>query len=84
MNFKTIRNKLTVSGNIINSILNYKVMGWSAFYGYLKNRKKSKDSLIKKIEREKCRSHWKKNFHVKSFLLSINFLTAMGFFYLTN
>ena len=51
--FETIRNKLTASGYIIHSFLNYKLMVRSEFYGYLKSRKKSKLKISKKKLSEK-------------------------------
>ena len=49
INFKTIRYKLTDSGNINNSILNYKP--------YLRLPKEQETQIQEKIEREKCRKH---------------------------
>ena len=50
--FKTIRYKLTASGNINHSMLNYKPMGPLI---NLRLPKEQKQQYHEKIEREKCR-----------------------------
>ena len=54
INFKTIRYKLTASGYIIHSILNYKPM---RPVSNLRPPKEEKQQTKEKIEREKCRRH---------------------------
>ena len=51
--FKSTRNKLTASGNIILAILNHKFMDCWAIYGYLKNKRLPKKAKINEAE---CRS----------------------------
>ena len=53
-NFKTIRYKLTASGSINHSILNYKPMRPVI---NLRLPKEQEQQLQEKIEREKCRRH---------------------------
>ena len=55
-NFKTIRYKLTASGNIIHLMVNYKFTRPVSNLRLPKEKKANKNK-IKKIEREKCRSH---------------------------
>ena len=56
INFKTIRYKLTASGNIIHSILNYKIMRPVGNLRLPKEQKTGKNSKFrKKIDREKFR-----------------------------
>ena len=54
INFKTIRCKLTASGNINHSIPNYKPMRPAI---NLQLPKEQKQQIQEKIEREKCRRH---------------------------
>ena len=54
INFKTIHYKLTASGNIIHSILNYKTR---RPVSNLRLPKEQKQQIQEKIEREKCRRH---------------------------
>ena len=54
INLKTIRCKLTASGNINHSIANYKPMR-PVFN--LRLPKEQKQQIQEKIEREKCRRH---------------------------
>ena len=54
INFKTIRYKLTASGNINHSTLNYKPMRPVI---NLRLPKEQKQEVHEKIEREMCRRH---------------------------
>ena len=54
IHFKTIRYKLTASGNINHSILNYKPMRPVI---NLRLPKEQKQEVHEKIEREMCRRH---------------------------
>ena len=68
MNFNTIRSKLTVSGNSIQLIVIYKLMGPVSFFCFLKNEKKTKiGKFKKKNKREVSKSSkndiFSRNFH---------------------
>ena len=54
INYKSIRYKLTASGNIIHSILNYKPI---RPVSNLRLPKEQKQQIQEKIEREICRRH---------------------------
>ena len=66
INFKTIRYKLTASGNIIHSILNYKPI---RPLRYLRLPREQKQQSQEKMERVKCRRHQK----MKSNGFSLNY-----------
>ena len=60
INFKTIRYKLSASGDITHSIFNYKLMRPVSNLRLPKEQKKKQEKnckFKKKIEREKCRKH---------------------------
>ena len=76
INFKTIPYKLTTSGNINNSILNYKPMRPVI---NLRLPKEQKQQIQEKIEREKCRRHEKNELFTENFSIFYYFLRAMGF-----
>ena len=81
INFKTKGYELTASGSIIISILNYKLKRLVRILRLHKEQKTGKNSNFKKkIEREKCRRHYKMIFSLKTSLCSNNFLTEMEFF----
>ena len=60
INFKTIRNKLTVK-SLIQSLIT-SLWDRSAFNDYLKIKKKQKQQFQKKKLSEKCRGQCKRNF----------------------
>ena len=64
INFKTIRYKLTASGNINHSILNYKPMRPVI---NLRLPKDQDQQIQENIKREKCRRHQKNELFTKHF-----------------
>ena len=81
INFKTKVYELTASGNIINSILNYKLKRLVSSLGLPKEQKQAKTAISrKKIKREKSRWHENTNFSQKNLFMFRKCFNRNGIF----
>ena len=63
INFKTIRNKLTPSGNITHAFLYYKLMGPASILRLLIEQKKANTAISKKVSEKSVEAIEKTTFH---------------------
>ena len=81
INFKTKGYELTASGNIINSILNYKRKRLVSIFWLPKEQKQAKTAISRKKLSEKSVEGNKNDLFTKNFSMFKYFLTEIGFFF---